>query len=86
MFGTVFASASKPAGHARGRARRARRRVRVPFRLPVLAIGGITVERVPEVVRAGAAGIAAIGLFAGGGEQWRVRDTVGQIRLAFAAG
>ena len=33
-------------------------------------------------VRAGAAGIAAIGLFATGGEGER-RDTVGQIRLAF---
>jgi thiamine-phosphate pyrophosphorylase len=31
--------------------------------LPVLAIGGITLERAEEVVRAGAAGIAAIGLF-----------------------
>ena len=48
----------------------------------MLAIGGITPARVPDVVRAGAAGIAAIGLFAAGGER-ELRDAVGQIRLAF---
>jgi thiamine-phosphate pyrophosphorylase len=31
--------------------------------VPVLAIGGVTVERVQDVARAGAAGIAGIGLF-----------------------
>ena len=31
--------------------------------VPVLAIGGMTVERAAAAVRAGAAGIAAIGLF-----------------------
>ena len=32
-------------------------------RVPVLAIGGVTVDRVTEVAAAGASGIAAIGLF-----------------------
>jgi thiamine monophosphate synthase len=32
--------------------------------LPVLAVGGITAARVPEALAAGAAGIAAIGMFA----------------------
>jgi thiamine monophosphate synthase len=32
--------------------------------LPVLAIGGITVDKTGEVFGAGAAGVAAIGLFA----------------------
>jgi hypothetical protein len=45
----------------------------------------MTVERVPDIVRAGAAGLAAIGLFAAGGER-ALRATVSQIRLAFAAG
>jgi thiamine monophosphate synthase len=31
--------------------------------VPVLAIGGVTLERMDEVARSGAAGIAAIGLF-----------------------
>ena len=35
--------------------------------VPVLAIGGITVDRVGAVAATGAAGIAAIGLFADGG-------------------
>ena len=33
--------------------------------VPVLAIGGMSGERIAEVASAGAAGIAAIGLFAG---------------------
>jgi thiamine-phosphate pyrophosphorylase len=32
-------------------------------RAPVLAIGGVTLERIPQVAQAGAAGLAAIGLF-----------------------
>ena len=34
--------------------------------LPVLAIGGVTADRAGEVAAAGAAGLAAIGLFADG--------------------
>jgi len=84
VFGTVFESQSKPAGHGvAGLGALAEVCAAVP--LPVLAIGGMTVDRVPDIVRAGAAGLAAIGLFAAGGER-ALRDTVGQIRLAFAAG
>ena len=72
---------SKPAGHAVA-GLDALARVCASVRLPVLAIGGVTAARVPDIVRAGAAGIAAIGLFATGGEG-ELRDTVGQIRLAF---
>ena len=32
-------------------------------RVPVLAIGGVTLDRIDEVARSGAAGVAAIGLF-----------------------
>lgn len=81
VFGTVFESRRKPAGHpVAGLA--ALGRVCAAVQLPVLAIGGITVARVPDVVRAGAAGIAAIGLFASGGEH-ELRDIVGEIRLMF---
>lgn len=62
LFGTVFPTQSKPAGSpvaglaALGRAVRS-------VATPVLAIGGITVERAGAVRQAGAAGVAAIGLF-----------------------
>jgi thiamine-phosphate pyrophosphorylase len=84
VFGTVFESRSKPADHPAA-GLDALAEVCAAVSLPVLAIGGITAERVPDIVRAGAAGLAAIGLFAAGGEQ-ALRNTVGQIRLAFAAG
>jgi thiamine monophosphate synthase len=62
VFGTVFTSASKPGRTPAGpelldAAARATTR-------PVLAIGGITLERLAEVARTHAAGCAAIGLFA----------------------
>jgi thiamine-phosphate pyrophosphorylase len=62
LFGTVFATASKPGIAAAGVGTLAD--VARSTRLPVLAVGGITAARVPAVVDAGAAGFAAIGLFA----------------------
>lgn len=64
VFGTVFRSEGKPEGHPVA-GLDALERVCGAVRLPVLAIGGITEARAPEVARAGAAGIAAISLFAG---------------------
>ena len=61
-LGTVYATASKPGRPPCGvdvLAATAR-----AVRLPVLAIGGVTVDNVREVLAAGAAGAAAIGLFA----------------------
>lgn len=81
VFGTVFESASKPAGHTVA-GLEALARVCAAVRLPVLAIGGVTTARVPEVVNAGAAGIAAVGLFATASER-ALGDIVGQIRRAF---
>ena len=81
LFGTVFESRGKPPGHPIA-GLDALARVCAAVRLPVLAIGGVTVARVPEVVKAGAAGVAAIGLFAAGGER-DVREAVNRIRLAF---
>ena len=83
MFGTVFESAGKPAGHAisgiDGLAR-----VCAAVALPVVAIGGIVAERAGEIARAGAAGIAAIGLFARGQDE-EIRARVRMIEDAFAA-
>jgi thiamine-phosphate pyrophosphorylase len=64
IFGTVFPSMSKPAGHhASGLP--ALREVCAAVKIPVLAIGGISTENVSDVVSAGAAGVAAMSLFRG---------------------
>jgi thiamine-phosphate diphosphorylase len=65
-FGAVFVSASKPGRKPAGI--EALRAVASATTLPVLAVGGVTRANLPEVVDAGAAGAAAIGLFAGGTE------------------
>ena len=83
IFGTVFESRSKPAGHPVA-GLEALAQVCAAVRLPVLAIGGVTVERAADVARAGAAGVAAIGLFATGG-QGELDKTVAQLRQAFAS-
>ena len=62
FMGTVFPSASKPAGH-QASGLRALSDVCARVRIPVVAVGGISVDRVARVKAAGAAGVAAIGLF-----------------------
>ncbi len=62
LLGTVFATASKPATSPLGAA--AVRRAAAALPVPVLAIGGVTPERMPELAASGAAGAAAIGFFA----------------------
>jgi len=62
IAGTVFTSASKPGVIERLGIEGLREIVQATT-IPVLAIGGITQERVADVLAAGAAGIAAIGLF-----------------------
>ena len=62
IFGTVFETSSKPGVAASGIA--ALREAVAATRLPVLAIGGLTATTLPAVAAAGAAGFAAIGLFA----------------------
>lgn len=64
IFGTVFPSASKPEDHPIAGIDALARVCRVTP-LPVIAIGGITVPRAPQVAAAGAAGVAAISLFTG---------------------
>ncbi len=62
LFGTVFASASKPRVVALAGIEGLRHACRA-VATPVLAIGGIGLEQVAAVAAAGAAGVAAIDLF-----------------------
>jgi thiamine-phosphate pyrophosphorylase len=62
IFGTVFASASKPAQHPVAGLDQLRR-VCGSVQVPVIAIGGMTRDRLKDVAAAGASGFAAIGMF-----------------------
>jgi thiamine-phosphate diphosphorylase len=79
IFGTVFPTLSKPGQAAVGTAALADVVAATP--LPVLAIGGVTIERFETIARAGAAGFAAIGLFAQGDPA----DIVDEAARAWAA-
>jgi thiamine-phosphate diphosphorylase len=61
IFGPVWSSASHPGAVPAGI--EALARVARSVRVPVIAIGGVTQERISECRAAGAAGYAAIGLF-----------------------
>lgn len=79
IFGTVFSSASKPAGHpVAGLAKLSE--VCRSTTLPVIAVGGISVENARDVIAAGAEGIAAIGLFSRAGS---LDATVCRLRREF---
>ena len=62
LFGTVFATSSKPDRAPVGPA--ALRDVAAAVPVPVLAVGGVSPDNLGDVAAAGAAGFAAIGLFA----------------------
>jgi thiamine-phosphate pyrophosphorylase len=62
MFGTVFPTLSKPGRAPAGSSSLAD--VAAASGVPVLAVGGISPDNLGEVAAAGAAGFAAIGLFA----------------------
>jgi thiamine-phosphate pyrophosphorylase len=62
IFGPVWTSASHPGSSPAGITALAE--VAHALRIPVLAIGGVTEPRIAECRAAGAAGYAAIGLFA----------------------
>ena len=62
IAGTVFTTTSKPAGQPLLGADGLRSIVRASD-VPVLAIGGITEDRIDQIAGAGAMGFAAIGLF-----------------------
>ena len=62
IFGPVWSSPTHPSSAPLGVAALAE--IAHRLRIPVLAIGGVTVERIDECHAAGAAGYAAISLFA----------------------
>jgi len=62
IFGTVYETASKPAGHSVAGAD-SLAQICATVQLPVLAVGGITLARASQVAGTGAAGVAAIGMF-----------------------
>ena len=62
VFGTMFGTASKPSSQPLASVDELSA-VCHAVSLPVLAIGGMTVERARVAAQAGAAGVAAIGLF-----------------------
>jgi thiamine-phosphate diphosphorylase len=61
IFGPVWQTASHPGGTPTGLA--ALEQVVRAVEIPVLAIGGVTEERIAECLRTGAAGYVAIGMF-----------------------
>jgi thiamine-phosphate diphosphorylase len=75
VLGTVFATPSKPGAVVVGPS--ALTRAASAASVPVLAIGGVSEDRLAEIGRTGAAGFAAIRLFfglgAGDPAQWRRR-------------
>lgn len=88
IFGTVFSTGSKPAGH-RAAGLEALRTVAGAVRIPVLAIGGISLNTAALAAASGAAGVAAIGLFFDGAGapddlRGRLTETVASLRRAFA--
>jgi thiamine-phosphate diphosphorylase len=80
IFGTVFATPSKPGQPAAGVEALAIVVKATP--VPVLAVGGVTKETAARVAQAGAAGIAAIGLFADGVEEF-LQVAVSEVNMAF---
>lgn len=62
LVGTIFSTASKPGATAAGLGMLAA--ACQSTNVPVLAVGGMQFERLTGVAEAGAAGVAAIGLFA----------------------
>jgi thiamine-phosphate pyrophosphorylase len=86
IAGTVFPSSSKPGLReclgVEGLATIVR-----AVAVPVLAIGGISLDRIDAVAKTGAAGIAAIGLFFEGFEgDMPLATTVREARLRFDSG
>ena len=86
IFGALYQASSKDPGHPTVTLDDLRSACDAASSVPVLAIGGMTLERAPEVARAGAAGIAGIGLFvppAGVAADRHLRTIAAQVRRSF---
>jgi thiamine-phosphate pyrophosphorylase len=83
IAGTLFPTASKP-GRIDLLGLDGLESVATAVRVPVLAIGGITLERAADVAAAGAAGIAALGLFADADRP--IKQVVRALRARFNIG
>jgi thiamine-phosphate diphosphorylase len=85
IVGTIYPSASKAGAPVIGVSPLAAA-ARV-VTMPVLGIGGITIDRLPEVAGSGAAGLAAIGLFSDppADSPAGLAETVGELRRRWAA-
>jgi len=83
IAGTVFPTSSKP-GLTEWLGLEGLARICDAVAVPVLAIGGITADRLPGVAAAGAAGIAAIGLFMNADRP--LTDVVADARAAWTQG
>jgi thiamine-phosphate pyrophosphorylase len=84
IFGTLYPSASKNGLHPVATLEELSAVCQMP--VPVLAIGGMTVERAAEAARAGAVGVAGIGLFVpprGITADRHLQTIVGGLRRAF---
>ncbi len=84
IFGTLYRSASKSATHPVATLDQLSAVCKAG--VPVFAIGGIPLERAAEAARAGAAGIAGIGLFvppAGTSANRHLEDVVSRLRRTF---
>ena len=78
--GPVYATGTKDTGHRPVGLDFVRSAVECAEALPVVAIGGITLERAPEVIAAGAGAVAVIGdLLAGGRPSARARAYVDRL-------
>ena len=77
LAGHVYSSASKPGRPPLGLAGFAE--IAAAATCPILAVGGITVDRVQDVVRAGAGGVAVIGAIVESDNPWAAAS---ELRMA----
>jgi thiamine-phosphate pyrophosphorylase len=80
-IGPVFGTRTKETGYDAVGLERVREAVRRAGGIPVVAIGGITLETAPDVIAAGASGVAVIAdLLAGGSPERRVAAYLKDLR------